>query len=83
MHKPVLLVVLGLMALAQFLPSCGEGQSVIGWVDAKFPSPIKDAYVIVINHVEYQVPFEFYETVRVGDLVKQENGQWTIVRRGG
>lgn len=81
MHKPVLLVVLGLMALAQVLPSCGQGEPVIGWVDQKLR--IGDGYVIVINHVEYQVPFEFYETVRVGDLVKLENGQWTIVRRGG
>lgn len=81
MHKPVLLAVVGLMALAQVLPSCGEGQAVIGWVDAKFPSPANNAYVIVINHVEYFVPFEFYQTVKVGDLVKFDNGDWTIVRR--
>ncbi len=82
MPKVFLMVIVAALALSQIVPSCGgEEKTVVGWIERKFPVPFKDAYVIVINHVEYEVPVEFYDQVRVGDLVKNEHGIWTIVRR--
>lgn len=84
MPKLLLMVIVGMLALGQIVPSCGgEEQTIVGWVERKFPVPVKDAYVIVINHVEYEVPQDFYLDVKVGDLVKYEKGIWTIVKRGG
>lgn len=84
MTKAVVLVVLGLTALAQAFPSCGSSEViVIGWVEAKFRSPFHDAYIIEINNVEYSVPQDFWELVGVGDLVKFEGGVWKIVRKRG
>lgn len=85
MTKAVVLVVLGLTALAQAFPSCGSGSGevIIGWVEAKFRSPVHDAYIIEINNVEYSVPQDFWELVGVGDLVKFEGGVWKIVRKRG
>lgn len=82
MPKVILMVIVGALAFGQLAPSCGEEErTVVGWVERKFPAPGRDAVVIVINHVEYAVPPEFYDEVRVGDLVKFEGGIWTIVKR--
>lgn len=82
MPKVLLMVIVGALALGQIAPSCGEEErAVVGWVERKFPAPGRDANVIVINHIEYNVPPEFYDEVRVGDLVKYENGIWTIVKK--
>jgi hypothetical protein len=91
MHK--VLAVVALLAVAQILPSCGRTGSdeqgtpqqpqVIGWVDEKMTRLTETSpYLIVINQVEYGVPYEFWVTVNVGDLVKYQNGMWSIVRRG-
>lgn len=78
------MLMVGSLALAQIAPSCGgEEQTIVGWVERKFPFPAKDAYMIVINKIEYEVPMEFYLEVKVGDLVKYEKGIWTIVKRAG
>ncbi|MDR7482191.1 MAG: hypothetical protein QN183_04750 [Armatimonadota bacterium] len=86
------LAVVALVAVAQILPSCGERgdqesgaasqPQVIGWVDEKYTRMAETSpYLIVINQVEYGVPFEFWRTVDVGDLVKYQDGRWSIVRR--
>jgi hypothetical protein len=85
----VLAVVL-LLALAQLIPSCGDqgdegspprGQ-VIGWVDEKRQSRAEVLpYLLVINNLEYGVPYEFWMTVSIGDLVKYDGKTWTIVRK--
>jgi hypothetical protein len=92
MHK--VLAVVALLAVAQILPSCGDRTGsdeqgtpqqpqVIGWVDEKMTRLTETSpYLIVINQVEYGVPYEFWVTVNVGDLVKYQNGMWSIVRRG-
>ncbi|MDR7554006.1 MAG: hypothetical protein QN157_00205 [Armatimonadota bacterium] len=92
MHK--VLAIVTLMAVAQILPSCGDRTGsddqgtaqqpqVIGWVDEKMTRLTETSpYLIVINQVEYGVPYEFWVTVNVGDLVKYQNGTWSIVRRG-
>jgi hypothetical protein len=80
------LAVVALLAVAQLLPSCGgDGGSrpdVVGFVSEKrraqqefFP------YLIVINNLEYGVPYEFWLTVEVGDLVRFAGGEWRVVRR--
>ncbi len=78
----VLLVVL-MVTAAQILPSCGDGgtTAVIGWVEAKRVERINRTFYITINDVEYEVPGNFWSDVRIGDLVKWEDGVWTIVRR--
>ena len=84
--KVVFLVVL-FVAVAQILPSCGDtgdtGAEVVGWVDEKYvaPSSPGQRYVIVINHVEHDVLFGFWNSVDVGDLVKWDGLQWTILRK--
>jgi hypothetical protein len=78
------LVLIGGLALGQIVPSCGgEEQTVVGWVTRKFVANFRDAYVIVIDNTEYDVPQDFYLEVRVGDLVKLEKATWRIVKRAG
>ncbi|MBM3469658.1 MAG: hypothetical protein FJX73_02555 [Armatimonadetes bacterium] len=74
------LAVLALLAVAQIIPSCGSGQPVIGTVDAKWVSR-DDEKIIVIDHVEYTVPYTFWNQVDVGDLVKRTDKGWTIIRK--
>jgi len=82
--KGVLLVVFLAVSVAQLLPSCEGGSStIIGWVEDKFYHGRRQAFVVVINDVEYNVPDDFYDTVEIGDLVKREGGIWSIVRKKG
>lgn len=79
---PVLLVV------AAQLPSCGFGtiqsEPLVGFVDDKYiagneignPIPL-----IIIGATEYVVPWDFWRQVEVNDLVRFENGTWTIIRK--
>lgn len=84
MAKGVLLVVFLAITVAQILPSCdGNPKTIIGWVDDKYYHGRRQSYVIVINNVEYSVPDDFYDLVDIGDLVKNEGGIWTIVRKKG
>jgi len=84
LSKLFLMIMVGTLALAQIVPSCGgEEQTIVGWVARKFVSGFRNAYIVQINNVEYEVPQDFYDVVRVGDLVKQEHGIWTIVKRAG
>ena len=84
MVKGVLLVVMLATAVAQILPSCeGSSRTIIGWVDDKFYHGRRASYVVVINNVEYNVPDDFYALVEIGDLVKNEGGIWTIVKKRG
>jgi hypothetical protein len=85
-------LVVVLLVVAQILPSCGGGPGesgeeparpdVIGWVDEKRTRVWETIpHIIVINQVEYGVPYDFWTSVNVGDLVKYEGGRWSIVRR--
>lgn len=79
-----MLVVLLAVSVAQVLPSCeGTSRTIIGWVDDKYYHGRRQSYVVVINNVEHNVPDDFYDQVEVGDLVKNEGGVWTIVRKRG
>ncbi|MGH2405930.1 MAG: hypothetical protein ACRDGN_15950 [bacterium] len=84
------LAVVALLGVAQIIPSCGDeggaGSSrpqVIGWVDEKMTRLSEtNPYLLVINQIHYGVPYEFWRTVDVGDLVKLQGDTWTIVRKG-
>lgn len=79
-----MLVVLLAVTVAQILPSCGGTERTItGWVEAKYYHNRRQSYVVVINNIEYSVPDDFYDQVDVGDLVKYEDGMWSIVRKKG
>lgn len=88
------LVVVAFLVVAQLIPSCGDRSEtggspaigtpaqVVGWVDEKR----RDTYgvspwLIVINHLEYGVPYEFWLAVEIGDLVRYDGQTWRIVRR--
>lgn len=84
------LAVVALLAVAQIIPSCGGGEDgekraqVLGWVDEKTTrnqTAETNPYIIVINNIEYGVPYEFWRTVGKGDLVKFDGDKWTIVRK--
>ena len=85
MTKVILLTVLVAGTVAQVFPSCSQATvTVIGWVEAKYShAAAAEQYIIVVNSVEYGVPYNFWYQVKVGDLVKFENGIWTIVRKAG
>lgn len=81
----VLFVALLFVVAGQIIPSCEpRSGELVGFVDDKYlaggptgaPVPL-----IVIGATEYQVPWEFYRQVEIGDLVKNENGRWIIVRK--
>lgn len=83
--KLSLLVVLA-VAVAQIVPSCDGGvKEVVGWVEEKYIDRVtlRQRYTIVINTVAYDVPFQFWHNVEVGDLVKYDGIEWTIVRKKG
>ncbi len=82
------LAVVALLAVAQIIPSCGGDDErraqVIGWVDEKVTrNQIAETnpYILIINNIEYGVPYDFWRTVDKGDLVKFDGDKWTIVRK--
>ena len=86
-----ILTIVLLLAVAQLIPSCGDKDDdqasndrpqVIGWVAEK-RTKIQAILpnLIVINQVEYGVPYEFWMNVGVGDLVKFDGTKWTVVRK--
>ncbi len=88
MIKGILLAVLLATTVAQIFPGCGGSgtpPTVIGWVQRKLylPTRMPEPYIIVINYIEYGVEYGFWIQVDVGDLVKYENGVWSIVKKGG
>lgn len=79
----VILLVIAATTFAQIVPSCDGGSTeVVGWVEGKRVDRLAGAYLITINHAEYDVPGYFWADVRVGDLVKRDGLVWTIVKRG-
>ncbi len=82
MIKLVLLAV-ALLSIAQIAPSCGGDQSatVIGWVEAKGYDRFSGDYSVTILAQDYQVPWAFFQEVKVGDLVKWDGKVWTILKK--
>ena len=86
----ITLLVLLMVTVAQ-LPSCGSlsggPETIVGYVEEKYRLPLEEGAgvkpFILIGGTDYEVPMNFWLQVRVGDLVRRENGIWTIVRRSG
>jgi hypothetical protein len=85
----ITLFVLLAVTIAQ-LPSCSGitgSDTVVGYVEEKMRLPLDvgggTKPFILIGGTDYEVPMDFWLQVRVGDLVRRENGIWTIVRRSG
>ncbi len=79
-----------LLTVSAQLPSCsglfsGEPDKVIGYVEDKYTAPERQGGPsvpwIVVDRVDYRVPWNFWQQVRVGDIVKRENGIWSIVKK--
>jgi hypothetical protein len=85
------LAIVVLLAVAQLIPSCGDtgedGASrnqVIGYVDEKRQNVTEfNPYLVVINNIEYPVPYQFWLEVSIGDLVRFDGRSWRIVRKRG
>jgi hypothetical protein len=88
----IALVMLVLAIVAQF-PSCGgfgfgnpnvtQQGDIVGFVDDKYIAAIDGPPrpYIIIGATEYEVSWNFYREVSIGDLVKWSKGIWTIVRK--
>ncbi len=86
----IALVFLLLVVTAQF-PSCGNilggggDDKIVGYVEDKYVAPDREGGPavpwIVIDRRDYNVPWNFYRSVNVGDLVKRENGRWSIIKK--
>jgi len=74
----ILLAAVALLIVAQ-VPSCEQQEKIVGFVDDKYP--YQGQYYILIGPTEYRVDYQFYLEVKIGDLVKFEDGRWVIVKR--
>jgi hypothetical protein len=61
------------------VPSCEPAEKIVGFVDDKYM--IGNQPYILIGPTEYRVDLQFYLQVRIGDLVKFEDGRWVIVKK--
>ncbi len=66
--------------IADFTVGCGQGY-VYGQVTQKF-SPTDRGDVIAVNGTPYSVPSDFYARVRIGDFVRFDGKEWSIVKPG-
>ena len=79
-----ILAVLMVGAMLTLATSAGltAGPAVGGSVTQKFTYKGDDSYFrIAVNGTLYEVPFEFYRAVQVGDIVHFDGTNWTITSR--
>ena len=75
--------ILSLLA-ADFTVGCGSQAYVYGPVSQKFDMSGQETdRLIEINGHTYSVPNDFYHTVQVGDTVRFNGRQWSVVKRAG
>lgn len=82
---PRMLALLVVGAMLTFAASAGlaAGPTVDGAVTQKFNYKGDDfTFRIAVNGAIYEVPFEFYRVVQVGDIVHFDGTNWTITSRG-
>lgn len=82
MFKALLFVAVLSVFAADFAVGCGQGY-VYGPVSQKLNTG-GDAgdHLIEVNGTAYDVPIAFFNQVRVGDTVKFNGREWTIVKPG-
>jgi len=76
-------VVVGLLSVFAADISTGCGQDyVYGAVTQKINAGHEQNSTIMVNGQPYEVPSDFYQQVQVGDMVKFNGKEWTIVKPG-
>lgn len=81
--KTLVFVALLAALAADLSVGCGQGY-VYGPVTQKFTSGEGvDQTQLAVNGDPYLVPYSFYQQVRIGDIVKFDGKEWTIVKRAG
>jgi len=76
-------VVVGLLSVFAADISTGCGQDyVYGQVTQKINAGHEQNSTIMVNGQPYEVPSDFYQQVQVGDMVKFNGKEWTIVKPG-
>jgi len=66
--------------IADISVGCGGGDYVYGPVSQKMQA--NDSYKVVVNGNPYEVPAEFYYRVQLGDNVRFNGKEWSIVKPG-
>ncbi len=66
--------------VADFTVGCGGGY-VYGPVSQKIQGS-DQTYKVVVNGTPYEVPANFYSRVQIGDNVKFNGQEWSIVKPG-
>jgi hypothetical protein len=78
--KALVFVALVSAFAADISVGCG-GQYVYGPVDQKIRSGGGGGNLIRVQGEAYEVPLSFFDTVQVGDIVKYNGNEWSIVKR--
>jgi hypothetical protein len=83
MVTAVLFVALLSFLAGDFTMGCGQGY-VYGPVTQKYGTTgDRDQYTIAVAGQAYMVPADFWQRVQVGDTVKFDGKNWTIVKHEG
>ena len=77
------LVVVGLLSVfaADITTGCGQDY-VYGSVTQKINAGHEQDSTIVVNGSPFEVPLSFFERVQVGDMVRFNGKEWSIVKPG-
>jgi hypothetical protein len=67
--------------IADFTVGCGGGGYVYGPVSQKIQGT-DQSYKVVVNGTPYEVPASFYSRVQIGDNVRFDGKEWSIVKPG-
>ena len=82
--KALLFVALLSLLAADISVGCGSKAYVYGPVTQKFNTgAVQEEHMILINGDTYTVPIGFFEHVQVGDTVKFNGREWSIVKKAG
>lgn len=76
-------IVVGLLSVFAADVTIGCGQDyVYGAVTQKINAGHEQNNTIMVNGQPYEVPLTFYERVQVGDMVRFNGKEWSIVKSG-
>jgi hypothetical protein len=80
----LLFVALLSLLAADISIGCGSQAYVFGTVTQKYvvSGEASDRFILVEGQ-SYAVPWDFYNKVQIGDVVRFNGHEWSIVQRGG
>ena len=78
------LFVVGLLSVlaADVTVGCGGQDYVYGSVTQKINAGHEQNNTIMVNGSPFEVPLDFFEQVQVGDMVRFNGKEWSIVKPG-